>query len=59
MHFDKIIHTLLGNPARLLIVTVTESLLTFSGIIAGVVVGGELGVFGFINFDPSGLDVFF
>jgi hypothetical protein len=59
IHVHIIIHTLLGNPARLFVIPVAESTLTFTGVVAGIVVGGEFGMFRFVQFDASGFNVFF
>ena len=59
IHVHIIIHTLLGNPTRLLVVPVAESTLTLTGVVTGIVVSGEFGMFRLIQLDASCFNVFF
>jgi hypothetical protein len=59
IHVHKVLAALLGDPPRLFKVAVSESLLAFPAVIAGIMHGREFFVDGFIEFDSSRLDVFF
>ena len=58
VHLHEVLHALLSDPARLLVVAVAEGALALPRVVARVVVGGELGMAGLIQLDAPGLDVF-
>lgn len=59
IRLHKIIYTLLGNPARLLVIAVTEGPLALAPVIARVMIRGQFRVFRFVQLDATGFNVFF
>jgi hypothetical protein len=54
-----VLAALLGDPPGFFKIAVAECLLALSAVVAGIVDGREFFVDGFIQFDPSRLNVFF
>jgi hypothetical protein len=58
-HFHHIFTALGGNPSGSFAFMIAERHIGLSYVVARIMDGGELGVFGFVKLNPSGFNVFF